>query len=781
MKITRALTTVIVVLALFGISLMGGTANAQCTPDFSCTTDLCPDVGAGLPDGTVGVLYSEVITVVIPLDSSGFTVDSVVLVSINNLPPGLSYTCTPPSCSWPGNSFGCFVISGIPSDTGTYDLVLNFIYYLALAGQVNDAINYNSITINGGCSVQSSFTSNPTLVCEGDTVNFTNTSSGATSYNWLEDGNSFATTSNASRIFGTAGSYTISLVADSSSCSDTSSIVITVNSPPGIPTITASGPTTFCQGDSVILTVSGVDLTWTWSTGGPMTLSIIVSTGGSYTVTTTDINNCSSTSLATTVTVDPAPAIPSITASGPTTFCVGDSVILTSSAATSYSWSSGQSTQSITVSTSGSYTVTITDSTGCSATSAATTVTVTTSSTPTVTASGPTTFCQGDDVILVSSTAATYLWSTGETTQSITVSTSGSFTVSVVDSTGCSGTSSATTVTVTAAPVIDLITSTDATSCGASDGTINISASGGTAPLQYSIDGGATFFTTNGFSALAVGNYDVVVSDAIGCMVTGSTETITAPGAPTTTAGADAAICEGDTYTLQGAMGGTASSITWSTSGTGTFDDPTLLTAAYTPSAADISAGSVTLTITTDDPDGGGACQAATDDIVLTFTSPTPPTITQSGNTLMSSGAVTYQWFFNGDTIAGETGQFYTATQTGFYSVAITDVDGCLATSAALNFTVGINENLAYHQIKIYPNPNSGEFTLEVNDIGELKSAQIKITNVIGQVVYWEDINQNSGAFQMTVDLGGYTAGLYTLQLLSGNEILISKKIILEK
>ena len=74
--------------------------------------------------------------------------------------------------------------------------------------------------------------------------------------------------------------------------------------------------------------------------------------------------------------------------------------------------------------------------------------------------------------------------------------------------------------------------------------------------------------------------------------------------APTTSAGIDATICEGSTHTLTGAFGGGASSITWTTSGDGTFDDASLTAATYTPGATDISGGTATLTITTDDPAG---------------------------------------------------------------------------------------------------------------------------------------------------------------------------------
>ena len=138
-----------------------------------------------------------------------------------------------------------------------------------------------------------------------------------------------------------------------------------------------------------------------------------------------------------------------ISAGSATTFCQGGNVVLTASAGTSYLWSNGATTSSITVSTSGSYTVTVTNANGCSATSSATVVTVNALPTATITAGSATTFCQGGNVVLTASAGTSYLWSNGATTSSITVSVSGSFTVTVTNANGCSATSSATAVTVT--------------------------------------------------------------------------------------------------------------------------------------------------------------------------------------------------------------------------------------------------------------------------------------------------------------------------------------------
>jgi hypothetical protein len=89
------------------------------------------------------------------------------------------------------------------------------------------------------------------------------------------------------------------------------------------------------------------------------------------------------------------PPVATITPQSSTIFCEGGSVVLTSSAGSSYLWSTGATTQSVTVTTSGSFSVKVTDGNGCSALSAPTSVTVNPLPTATITPVSSTTFCQG--------------------------------------------------------------------------------------------------------------------------------------------------------------------------------------------------------------------------------------------------------------------------------------------------------------------------------------------------------------------------------------------------
>ena len=155
-----------------------------------------------------------------------------------------------------------------------------------------------------------------------------------------------------------------------------------------------------------------------------------------------------------TVTVNALPATPTISASGSTTFCTGGSVDLTSSSTTGNLWSNNATASTITVSNSGSFSVTVTDGNSCSATSTSINVNVSSAPIPTITATS-TTACSGDTVILSSSTADSYVWSTGQTTQSIALTaSSANITVTTVNVNACNGVgmSQPTSVTFTATP-----------------------------------------------------------------------------------------------------------------------------------------------------------------------------------------------------------------------------------------------------------------------------------------------------------------------------------------
>ena len=285
-----------------------------------------------------------------------------------------------------------------------------------------------------------------TTFCQGDSVTLdAGTLTGAT-FLW----SNAATTQTI--VVATSGSYSCVVTKTNGCVATTNPIVVTVNANPASPMIMASGSTTFCNGGTVTLT-SSENTGNVWS-NNLTTNAIVVNSSGTYDVTFTDANGCFSTSTATVVTVNANPPAPTIAANGPTTFCTGDSVSLTSSEATGNVWSNSLTTQSINVTSSGSFSVTHTDVNGCSATSNNTTVSVSNAPAPTIAIIGNTAICPGDSVVLTASQGITYLWSNNATTQSITVNTAGSYFVTVTNTDPCNGTgpSASVTVTVNTAP-----------------------------------------------------------------------------------------------------------------------------------------------------------------------------------------------------------------------------------------------------------------------------------------------------------------------------------------
>lgn len=118
-----------------------------------------------------------------------------------------------------------------------------------------------------------------------------------------------------------------------------------------------------------------------------------------------------------------------ITPDGSTTFCSGDSVVLTAPDGFNYEWSTGETTPSITVTEGGQYNVTITDNDGCFGIGNGIQIVVDPVEMPLISVEGDTAFCAGGSVLLSTGEASGYMWSTDETTQSITVTESGTYTV----------------------------------------------------------------------------------------------------------------------------------------------------------------------------------------------------------------------------------------------------------------------------------------------------------------------------------------------------------------
>ncbi len=375
-----------------------------------------------------------------------------------------------------------------------------------------------SITVNDLPAKPTITPFGPTTFCQGGTV--TLSAPVADSYLWSNSSIMQSIPVTAS------GTFTVKVKVGLCESLSSDPVTVTVNSLPAVPTIIEGGPTTFCQGGSVTLSAP-LSAGYLWSNGA-ITQSINVTESGNFTLTITNANGCQSQHPSTpvTVTVNPLPITPTITPGGPTTFCQGGSVNLSAPVSTSYLWSNNATDRTINVSATGTFTVKVKDANGCeSLPSAPITVTVNPlPAKPTITASGATAFCTGGSVMLTSSAASGYTWNPGgATTQSITVNSSGTYTVSVSDANQCVAVSDGIEVTINPLPIVFNVSGGGISFCSAP---LAISLDGSQTGVNYQLKRGNTLVSTvvgtgGSFSFPTVtqaGTYTVVaVAVAGGC------------------------------------------------------------------------------------------------------------------------------------------------------------------------------------------------------------------------------------------------------------------------
>ncbi|QQS29846.1 MAG: DUF11 domain-containing protein [Sphingobacteriales bacterium] len=619
--------------------------------------------------------------------------------------------------------------------------------------------NYSvTVTDSGNCSATISVTVNEpeVLGMTGSVTNVTITngsdgtisvtvSGGTTPYNYLwNDGST-----DEDRINLPAGTYSVT-VTDANGCSLEQSF--TINEPGCALELEIDAEDALCNGDangSIDLTITGAQgsVTILWNDGATSEDRTGL-TAGNYSVTVTDSGNCSATIS---VTVN-EPEVLGMTGSVTNVTITNGSdgtISVTVSGGTSpysYLWNDGSTDEDRINLPAGTYSVTVTDANGCSLEQSFTINEPGCALELEIDAEDA--LCNGDAngsinlIIMGAQGSLTFLWNDGATSEDRTGLSAGTYSVTVTDSGNCTASIS---VTVNEPEVLGMTGSiTNVTITNGSDGTVNITVTGGTLPYSYLWSDGATTEDRTGLSA---GTYSVTVTDANGCSEEASFTLSEPPCSLELDISAEDALCNGDAngsidLTITGAQGSVT--IFWNDGAT--TEDRTGLTAGtYSVTVTDSGNCSATISVSVNEPEVLGMTGSITN-VTITNGNDGTVSITVTGGTLPYS----YLWS------DGATTEDRTGLSAGTYSVTVTDANGCLDEAS---FTLA-------------EPPCSLELDISAEDAlcnGDANgSIDLTITGTQGSVtILWND-----GA--TTEDRTGLTAGTYSVTVTDDGECTAS-------
>jgi gliding motility-associated-like protein len=572
-----------------------------------------------------------------------------------------------------GGTYSWFDGSNVVGTNANLNVTAPNTYILTVVGS-NGCIATTTMTITEDITPPtpsiSAATSN--LTCTTTSIVLTGTGGGT--YSWTGG------TTGANLTVTNPGTYTVTVTAPNGcSASEVQTITQNITVPSASINASNNGLLT-CSNTSITLTATGGG-SYVWSTGST-TSSITVNTPGTFPVTVTGANGCTSTASQT-ITQNTTPPSAAITPPITTVLtCTTTSITLTATGGGTYSWSNGTAVvgtnATLSVTSPGTYTVTVTGANGCTA-SASQIITQSTAP-PTVAITPPTTTvltCASTSISLTATGGGTYSWSNGTavvgTNATLAVTTPGTYTVTVTSANGCTANASQVITQNISTPVAGITAPTTSVLTCATTSISLIATGGGT----YSWSNGTAVVGTNAtLSVNTQGTYTVTVTSANGCTATAAqiiTQSTALPTAAITAPTTSVLTCATTSISLTATGGGTYS---WS-NGTAVVGTNATLS-VNTPAT-------YTVTVT-----GANGCTATAAQIITqstalptaAITAPTTTvlTCTTTSISLTATGGGTYSWS-NGTAVVG-TNATLAVTTPGSYTVTVTSPNGCTATAA---------------------------------------------------------------------------------------------------
>ncbi|GAB3817867.1 hypothetical protein GCM10028895_14400 [Pontibacter rugosus] len=708
-------------------------------------------------------------------DANGCTFFKTFTVSDIAGPSAVVASSTPATCA---DNNGTITAGAVTGGTAPYAYSINGTAFQS--GTMFNAVASGTYTLTvkdaNGCTVSTSvrvskntptsFTSTTTASTCGSsngTLTITGVTGGTAPYTYSKDGLVFQTNNNFTALL--AGAYTIT-VKDANGC--TFAAQVQVSNVAGPTDLTANVKPTTCGGSNGELVVSGVTgdtAPYTYAiNGGAFQTSNAFSqlTAGTYTVAVKDVKGCIYTEEV--VVNDVAGPIFTVVPQASTCVNSNGSIVISNitsgTAPFTYSkdginYQTGTSFNNLAA---GNYTITVKDANGCLSTKAVAVVNVAGPSDLMLATTAST--CSGYNGTLeitgVTGGTAPFAFSiNGNNFQSEATFENllaGEYTVTARDANGCI-TSKKVTVSDLAGPSA-LSAATKATTCGASNGELSLTVTGGTAPYIYSKDG-VNFQAASSFTALAAGQHRITVKDANGCTLV-KTFTLTNIAGPTAVASTTmpATCADNDGSITFGTVTGGTAPYTYSLDGSAFKADQLF---------AGLASGAYTITV----KDANGCTFAkevtVSKNIPTAFTSTTISSTCGDSNgsftiTGVTGGAAPYAYSIDGASFRSSAK--FSALPAASYEVTVRDAKGCTYTGNV--------------QISNIAGPDFST-TAKATTCGS-NNGSISISNVTGGVAPYT-YSKDGNIFQAATTFNGLIAGTYTIITKDANGCISSQQV----
>jgi ELWxxDGT repeat protein len=613
---------------------------------------------------------------------------------------------------------------------------------------------------------------------------------GPFTYKWTSGTNNLGT--NAKLTVNQTGTYSVE-VTDSRGCAISTSIQAAESR--NLP-VAISGEAGFCAGTSVPFsgTAAGgtAPYTYQWrqsfsNIAGATSTTLNVNTSGTYSLSVTDSKGCTGTSNAVSVSQKSSPSA-TISTNGATIVAPGASlsVILTTPAASgqTYQWFrdgvaiAGATNNNYLATVAGGYTVQV-NRDGCSATSSVTRLAVGLG----VTTSGTPSFCVGGSTSLTITPTTgdapfTYSWRLGSTTISTsntaTISTAGTYSVTVTDSRGVIGTIAALQVTQRPVPTATIT----------ANGPLVLQPGTSVVLSAPNVAGNTYQWLRNGtalagavgatYTANTAGDYTVTVTQN-SCSAT-SVPTRVSLALLATLSGANQ-LCSGQSATLVAGNTNGEAPFTYQWRLSGSVINATGNTLIVT------AGGTYAVTIT----DSRGLIGVSSDFAVTTKPSPNAA-ISSVGQLPLQPGTSavlsvvavptqTYQWSRDGQALAGATGSSLTVTQAGTYGITVTR-DGCVSSSAAFPVALILSTEPTALGLSLEASPNPANGLIRVRlTLDEAAPATLRLFDSSGRQVRMHPFGTAQRQHEHRFDLSNVPSGILYLRAEVGDKQL-TKKIV---